>query len=144
MKENAKRAREIFDSGNYTLVLCNKDEVITSSERGVAPLIELYRSGRDLSSFSAADKVVGRAAAFMYVLLGIKGVYAKCISHPAIEVLEKAGIELEYGECVERIASRDGKGLCPMESAVMGIDSASDAYAAILRKQKELSSLSLG
>ena len=144
MNGNSKRAREIFDSDNYTLVLCNEDEVITSSERGVAPLIELYRSGRDLSSFSAADKVVGRAAAFMYVLLGIKGVYAKCISRPAIEVLEKSGIELEYGECVERIASRDGKGLCPMESAVMGIDSASDAYEAILRKQKELSSISLG
>ena len=144
MNGNSKRAREIFDSDNYTLVLCNEDEVITSSERGVAPLIELYRSGRDLSSFSAADKVVGRAAAFMYVLLGIKGVYAKCISRPAIEVLEKAGIELEYGECVERIASRDGKGPCPMESAVMYIDSASDAYAAILRKQKELASPSLG
>jgi len=39
MKNNdMQRAKELFESGNYTCVLCKGDEIITSTERGVKPL----------------------------------------------------------------------------------------------------------
>lgn len=139
MSENLKSAKEKLRSGRYTLVMYDGSEMISSEKRGIAPLVELYRSGRDFSAFSAADKVVGRAAAFMYVLLGISSVYACCISKPAKAVLESAGISADFEKLVDRIASRDGKGLCPMETAVMDIDEPADAYKAILEKQTELS-----
>ena len=138
MNEILKRAKEELTAGDFTLVLYDGDKFIHSRKRGIAPLVELYLSGDDFSAFSAADKVVGRAAAFMYALLKVKSLYAKCISAPAIEVLKKSDIEFDFGEYTERISSRDGKGLCPMESAVMEIDSPIEAFCAITKKQKEL------
>ena len=139
MQNNLSRAKNELKDGEYTLVLCNENEIIRSRKRGILPLVELYRTGRDFSSFSAADKVVGRAAAFMYALLGVSSIYAGCVSKPAIEVLNSEGITYEYEKCAERISNRDGTGLCPMETAVMEATSPDGAYTEILKKLDQLS-----
>ena len=65
--ENAKK---ILSDGSYTCVLCKGKDTVSSSFRGVKPLLDLLDSGKDFSGYSAADKVVGRATAFLYCLLG--------------------------------------------------------------------------
>lgn len=139
MIEKTKKASDELTLGNYTLILYNGNEFISSKKRGIAPLLELYESGRDFSSFSAADKVVGRAAALMYVLLGIESVFALCISELALDVLNNAGISVEYGAKVNSISNRDGTGPCPMENATRNITSPHDAYEVIKKKLAELS-----
>ena len=69
-----ERAREIFDSGDYTCVLCKGEVTLTSTERGVKPLLNWLDGENVLKGFSAADKVVGRAAAFLYILMEVKEV----------------------------------------------------------------------
>ena len=71
MKNDLKKAIDILNSGQYTCVLCKDNEIHISTERGVKPLLEWLESGIALKGFSAADKVVGKAAAFLYVLLGV-------------------------------------------------------------------------
>ena len=66
---NLEKATELLKDGGYTFVAVSPDEVITSTERGVKPLLEILDSGKNLYKFSVADKVVGKAAAFLYVLL---------------------------------------------------------------------------
>lgn len=139
MNENAAKARHILFSGGYTCVLCKADAVSTDTCRGIRPLLDRIDSPADWQGYSAADKVVGKAAAYLYHLLGVEFVYAQVISQPAAAVLAHYGIELAYDSLVPAIANRDGTGFCPMESAVLNIDDPEQALAAIRKKLAELS-----
>lgn len=133
-----ENAKQILASGNYTCVLCKDNEVHTSNERGVKPLVAWYESGHKFNGFSAADKVVGRGAAFLYVLLGVNSIYADVISSPALELLKNHKIRVEYGTEVEHIINRRGDGICPFELAVMDINNADAAYLIIQNKIKKI------
>ena len=113
-----EKARSLLEKENYTCVICRGDDVITDRRRGVRPLLELLESGKDLHGYSAADKVVGKAAAFLYCLLGVKALHAGVLSVPARDVLVSAGISVEWGSLVPAIRNRAGDGFCPMETAV--------------------------
>ena len=113
-----EEARSLLERGNYTCVLCRDGSTVTDNRRGVRPLLELLDSETDLHGYSAADKVVGKAAAFLYCLLGVRALYAGVISQPALSVLEDAGITVRYGTFVPAIRNRAGDGFCPMETAV--------------------------
>lgn len=132
-----KAKAELFDN-NYTCVLCRGESVHTSRLRGVKPLVTWYVGETDFTGFSAADKVVGKATAFLYVLLGVRAVYAAVISRSALQVLTSSGIDAEYGSLVENIINRTGDGICPFEEAVLNIDDANDAYAAVREKMEAM------
>lgn len=138
MNQNLRAAADTLAQGGYTCVLCRENVLLTNSRRGIRPLLELLESGRDLHGFSAADKVVGKAAAFLYRLMGIEAVYAAVISRPAAEILANSGIRLHYGKMVPEIRNRTGDGLCPMEAAVQNI---ADPTAALQAIKDTLSSL---
>ncbi len=138
LMELLEKAKHILDEGRYTCVLCSDWETITSTTRGVKPLTDLLDAGRDVRGMSAADNVIGRGAAFLYVLLGVKEVYGKVISQPAAEVLASGGIRYEYGELVKNIINREGTGLCPMEEATLTATDPKDAFERIKLKQEEL------
>lgn len=132
-------ARTLLEKENYTCVICRGEDVLTDRRRGVKPLMELLESGKDLHGFSAADKVVGKAAAFLYCLLGVKALHAGILSEPALAVLENAGIPVEYGTLVPAIRNRAGDGFCPMETAVWDLTDPALAPAAIRSTLQKLS-----
>lgn len=127
-----------FLKGDITLALHRDNTVYTSNKRGVSALLEFIESKTDLSGFSAADKVVGKGAAFLYVLLKVKSVYAGVISACAKEVLISHGIEVSSDMLVERIINRDKTGFCPIEEAVYEINEPRCALIAIKEKLKKL------
>lgn len=135
---NLQKARQLLESGNYTCVVCKEDSVYTTSQRGVAPLINWLDAGTDLRNFSAADRVVGRGAAFLYCLLGVKEVYARVMSHPAAEVLRAYGIGTEAETFANGIINRTGTGPCPFEAAVMNIQDAEEALQAIRHTRRQM------
>lgn len=138
MKNNLIKAIDTLNSGQYTCVLCKGDGLYTSTERGVKPLIDWLDSETELKDFSAADKVVGKAAAFLYVLLGVKEVYAPVMSESAIYTLARNGVQPHCDKSVKSIINRTGTGICPMEEAVGDIIVPSDALAAIRLRLAEL------
>ena len=138
MNENLQNARNLLESGNYTCVVCKNDLIYTTSQRGVAPLLHWLDSDLDLSGFSAADRVVGRGAAFLYCLLGVKEVYSKVMSRPAEQVLQDHGIHAEAETFVDGIINRTGTGPCPFEAVVMDITDPTEALAAIRNKRMQL------
>ena len=129
MNQDLIRARQLLESGGYTCVFCHGDTILTDTRRGIRPLLELCRSGKNLRAFSAADKVVGKAAAFLYRLMGIQALYAGVISTPALAVLD--GIPVEYAEETSAVLNHAQTGLCPMETAVWDIDDPTEAVTAI-------------
>lgn len=136
--DNLLKARNLLESGNYTCVVCKEDILYTTSHRGVAPLLDWLESGTDLTGFSAADRVVGRGAAFLYCLLGVKEVHARVMSRPAREVLGSYGIAAGADTFVEGIINRAGTGPCPFEAAVMDIQDAKTALTAIRNKRRQM------
>lgn len=132
------KAKELLESGDYTLVLTDGTEVITSRLRGVRPLVQLLEKGDTPKGLYAADKVVGRATAYLYVLLGIRELYTKVISEPAMAVLNAYEIPFRYDSAVPNVINRTGDGICPFEMAVIDIDEPRAAYAAILKKMAEM------
>ena len=131
-------AHNILDTGNYTCVLCRDDTTYTATDRGVAPLLNWVNAELDLHGFSAADRVVGRATAFLYVLLGVKEVYATVMSKPAADVLTTQGISASWGTLVDGIINRRGDGPCPFEAAVMDLSDPQQALDAIRNKMAQM------
>lgn len=138
MTNDLTKACSLLDSGDYTCVVCLGDVVHTATERGVKPLLNWLNQGLVLKGFSAADRVVGRATAFLYVLLGVKEVYAKVMSRPAAEVLKAQGISVQAETLVDGIINRRGDGPCPFEAAVMEIQDPQEALEAIRNKLAQM------
>jgi len=128
---NRKIAIDNVKSGGSTLVVFSENDCVSCSKRGVLPLLELYESGKDFSEYQAVDKVIGKAAAFMYILLRIRSVYGVTVSKSAVALLEKHGIDIEYEILADRIKNRTNTGFCPMESAVMDVVEEDEAYRVI-------------
>jgi len=147
MNSDLKKAIEIFEQGGYTCVIAKNDSIRAFTETGVKPLLMLIDSGDNTAGCCAADKIVGRAAAFLYCCIGAQAVYAETISRGAISILEKHGIDVHYKILTERIVNRQGTDSCPMDIAVSEISSDKDdspqkALTAIRAKLREIDPVS--
>ncbi|MBQ7831909.1 MAG: DUF1893 domain-containing protein [Clostridia bacterium] len=135
--EYLEKAKAFLEKG-YTCAIVGSGMELSSKRRGVAPLLEWVNEGRKLFGGVAADKVVGKAAAFLYVLLSVRAVYAQVISLAAEKVFQEFGITCIYDKRVDRIMNRDKTGFCPMERAVWETDDPTEAYAEIQKKYTQL------
>ena len=132
MRNDIDEIRKKLLDGGYTCFVRVDGCEYTSCERGVKPLISLLQMQRSFSGGIAADKCVGAGAAHLYVLMGVSAVWANVISAPAIEVLQRNGIEVFYEQSVPYIINRKGDGVCPIESAVANAKTSKEAYALIM------------
>ena len=138
MNNDLNSAHMLLEKNGYTCVIKCGETIYTSIERGVRPLLQLLDSGTDCTGFSAADKVVGKAAAFLYCLLRVRAVYAAVISKSALKVLSEQGIEVLYDDLVDAIRNRAGTGFCPMETAVLAESDPKKALERIRVRLEEL------
>ncbi len=132
-------AKDILLKNGYTCVLCADGQEYHSRLRGVKPLIEFLQSGTDFSGFCAADKTVGAGAAHLYVLLGVRAVWASVMSEGAENILQQYHIAAYCEQTVPFIINRAGDAPCPIETAVKGITDSKQALVTIeqtLRKLK--------
>ena len=134
-----ENARALLAEG-YTCAVYQDEKVYKSKKRGVVPLLEWLKSGENFQDFAAMDKVVGKAAAFLYLLLGVRSVYALVISEEAERVLLSHGVAVEYADKVAAIRNRTNTGFCPMEQAVWEIEDENQAHAIILQTLERLKS----
>lgn len=131
--------KEILSSDDFTIVVKKDGKIFSSKERGVKTLIHLINNNLSfLNNASIADKVVGRAAAFLMVYGKIKDVYTIIISEPAIEVFKRYNIDFNYDKKVKNIINRKGDDICPMERLCLNINDPITAYEAISEKLKQI------
>lgn len=127
------KAKELLKD-DITCVLIKDEITYTSKENGIKPLMKAINANTDLKDFSCADKVIGKAQAFLCIYAGIKEVYGKTISKQAINILEKYHIPYEYENLVDYILNNNGDDMCPMEKTVIDIDEPGLAYKALKDK----------
>ena len=121
-------------AGASAVVACGGVIVAEERGRGLDPLLRLLDAGK-LSGAVVADRVVGRAAAAIYVRGRAKRVYAELAGRGARELLEANGAVLEAAKTVEAILNHEQTGSCPMERAVAGLEDPKAMVEAI-RKAK--------
>ena len=54
----------------HSICLCRDNDIITDGSRGIAPMMKFIASGKNLQGYSAADIIVGKAAAMLFVKAG--------------------------------------------------------------------------
>ena len=110
--------------------------VYESTDRGIKPLIAAIDSGVDYSDCDATDRIVGKAAANLYLLIKVKSVSACVMTYAAKNLLSANGIECDADTYTDNIVNRNGDGLCPMETAVADAETPDAALNAIREKIK--------
>ncbi len=125
-------------TGDATCVLARPGkELEISREKGIRPLLLWLRADEaHLQGAVIADRIIGRAAAFLSVYGGARAVYGEVMSAGAVPILEGAGIVYSYKTITEKIVNRRGDGPCPMEQAVS--EARDPAQAAAILQAKVL------
>lgn len=121
MSLELEQVKNLLKNEDHTVVIYHNGAIVHSELRGVRPLLDWLDSGIDLSGASVADKVVGRGAAFLYRLLGVREVFGRVMSVGAVKVLRAGGIEATWGNLTETIMNRQKNGPCPIELATRDI-----------------------
>ncbi len=137
------KLKDMILSGQYTCVAMNPktNEIIyTSNENvGVKPIITPMRENRSFfKDLYIADTTIGKAAAALFALSGIKYAYAKVMSKSAIEIFKRYNILYEYDIIVDYIENRTKTGMCPLEECLKNENDISKAWDKIENKIAEL------
>ncbi len=122
----------------FTCAFCKDGRAYTAKGKGIKPLLDLVEGEYSLKNFSAADIIVGKAAAMLFALAGVCSVYGEVMSESGKAVLEDRGIIYSYGTLVQKIINRKGDGECPMEMAVKDVAEPEEALQRIKEKLTEL------
>lgn len=122
----------------HSICLCKGGDIITDDGRGISPMMKFIGMGKDLKGYSAADMIVGKAAAMLFVKAGICAVHGKVMSEAASEYLEALHIPHSYDKLTEQIINRTGDNICPMEAAVANISDPEEGYKVLFNKIQEM------
>lgn len=114
----------ILTDGGHTLVVSGTS-LRTFDGRGVRDLYRLLTTEPEvLDGAAVADKVVGKAAAALMILGGVRELYACVLSEQAQTLLSASSIRVDYGRTVPHIINRDNTGWCPLERLCRDCDTA--------------------
>ena len=115
---------------NLSLVIVKKGKVIFETKKqGISGFLQaIEKLDKNLVAASAADKIVGVAAAMLCVYAGVDSVFALTISEEGIRVLEDNNIICLFDNKVSNILNRSKTDVCPFEKLAMDSGNSEDAY----------------
>ena len=138
--DKLNKVKEMLLNGEYTFVAMVDGNIITSTKRGISPMMQLIAENISMKNAYIADKIVGKAVAMLFIKENVKEVYADTLSTSALEILNKYNIKTSYGTLTEKIINRDGTDICPMEKTVEHISDVNEAYDALKQKLESFKS----
>ena len=101
-----------------------------SQSIGVKPLLEFmekYPNGYEKEDLLLIDKVIGKAALLLSVLLGMKTIHTPVASRAAVEAAKTHGVTLYAETVVPYIMNREKNGMCPLEKSVLDTNDPQEA-----------------
>jgi len=127
--ELVRRMRTELDAGKAAVMAKDGRIVRTLEGRGVKPLLDALAEDPDVFAGAVAmDRIVGRAAAAVYVVGKAAGVMAPVMSEGAVRMLEGNGVAFAADSVVPYIINRSGTGACPMDAATADLDSPAEIF----------------
>lgn len=121
-----------LDAGRLSCVISKDGEVTTYRQSGVQDLYDLLsEGGGKLKGALVADKIIGRGAAAMMVLGGVKAVNTHTISTPALQMLRNGGVKVYFDTEVDYIENRRKTGQCPLDSRLQNLTDPKECWPVI-------------
>lgn len=109
--------KSLIDSlDGHSLAVRNHGETRVYDGRGIIDLYRLVTGTDFLCGADVADKVVGKGAAALMILGGVKRVHALTVSRQALALFADSTATVSYDTAVDAIINRSGTGPCPVES----------------------------
>jgi hypothetical protein len=115
---------------DLSLVIVKKGKVIFETKKqGISGFLQaIEKLDKNLVAASAADKIVGVAAAMLCVYSGVASVFALTVSEEGIRVLEDNNILCRFEKKVSNILNRDKNDVCPFEKLAISSRNPDEAY----------------
>ncbi len=124
---HAARRLEVSDAA--CIIAPPGDTVRMLTGSGIAPLVRALRAdGACFRDNTVADKILGLAAAMLFVHGNAAAVYGEVMSESADRFLTAEGIPHAAGKLVPHIVNRTGDGVCPMEARAEACTSTQQAW----------------
>lgn len=136
MEKILEKLKNLLIAQEHSCVFGDEETYFYSDLKGIKPLMQFIQEGK--KGYYVADKIVGKAAAYLFILLEVKAIYADTISVAGLKVLEDNNIPVYYRQLVEYIINRTGDDMCPMEKTVKDIDDPKLAHQALAEKINEM------
>lgn len=116
----------LLEEKGVACLIYSGDQLLHSSASiGVKPLLEFmdrYPEGSGGKGLVLIDKVIGKAALLLAVLLGIRVIHTHVASLAAVEAAKLHQVDLHAATVVPHIINREKTDLCPLEQSVMETD----------------------
>lgn len=113
--ENVKK--KLYEKNASLVVLYKNGECKEYYQNRINDIKDILKKNKlALKDAIIADKIIGKVAASILTIAGVKEIYADVISKYAIPVLEENNIKYEYKKLVDYIQNNDKTGMCPMEN----------------------------
>lgn len=120
---------ELHQNNLNLVIVKNGNTVFETRSPGISGfLLVIENVGTELVDASAADRIVGRAAAFLCAYAEIASVFAATISAEGLEVLRKREIHCEYKHLVPHILNSTQTAVCPFEELTSGLTDPKEAF----------------
>lgn len=133
--EFPKEVLEALKEESVTFAAQTKKGLVTSREKGITPMMRLLLADRNaLQGAYVADRVIGKAAAFLALYGGAAALYGELMSEHARGLLERQGLPCFSGKTVPYIRNRRGDGMCPMEATVLETEEIDEAFERLRNK----------
>ncbi|MBE5822014.1 MAG: DUF1893 domain-containing protein [Clostridiales bacterium] len=108
--------QRLYEKQASLIVMFNSGEIKEYYNKRVQDIVSILKENNNaLNGAIIADKVIGKVAASLFTVAGVKLIYANTISEFAISILEKNNIKYEYKNRVDYIINNSKTGMCPME-----------------------------
>lgn len=109
--------QKLYEKKASLVVLYENGECKEYYQNRINDIKDILRENKlALKDAVIADKVIGKVAASVLTVAGVKEIYADVMSKHAIPVLEKNNIKYEYKTLTEYVINNDKTGMCPMEN----------------------------
>ena len=113
-----------------SLLVFNRDSLTTHANRGIQDLLQLISEQPErLKGAVVADKIIGKSAAAIMIVGGVKQVHTNIICTPARELFEANGVQVFANEEVPMIMNRNRSGMCPMDTQINEVESVEECVA---------------
>ena len=110
-----------------------------TTKRGISPLLDILETDPTfLQGAVCTDKIVGKAAAMLFVRCGVKSVHGEVMSEAGDAFLTAYRIPHTFDRLTPFIVNRRGDGMCPMEETVLSVDDPQTAETLLRQKVAQL------
>jgi len=130
--------RGLLDAGRAAVVSRDGKVVLELEGRGVKPILDALDADADVFAGAVvADRIVGRAAAAIYVVGRASAVIAPVVSQGAARLLGEHGVCVLADVAVPFIVNRSGTGMCPMDANTADLNDPSAIVSELRRLQSK-------